>query len=112
MNLLVFAYTSDFDAQVRFWRGALGVSEDLQGPNWAQFRVGDARLAIHRIRDEPRDTDAFRLTVIVDDLEAARERFLEAGASEVRGIQDEAFGRSTIVADPDGRSITLIEEDR
>ncbi len=112
MKLLVFAYAGDFDAQVRFWRAALGVPEDLQGPNWAQFRVGDARLAIHRVRDEPRDTDAFHLSVVVEDLEAALERFLAAGASEVRGIQDEAFGRSAIVADPDGRSITLVEEER
>ncbi len=112
MKLLVFAYAGDFETQVRFWCSALDVPEDMHGPNWAQFRVGDARVAIHRVRDEPRDTDAFHLNIVVDDLEAARERFLAAGASEVRGIQDEAFGQSTIVADPDGRSITLVEEDR
>ena len=70
-NRPIRAYAADFETQVRFWRSALDVPEEMQGPNWAEFRVGDARVAIHRVRDEPRDTDAFHLTIVVDDLESA-----------------------------------------
>jgi catechol 2,3-dioxygenase-like lactoylglutathione lyase family enzyme len=69
---------------------------------------GGGRLALKREDGEARDTKPCRLVFRVDDLEAERDRLVEAGVS-VSGItaNDREHYRDVRFADPEGTPITL-----
>ena len=111
-GLLIYAFSERFEEMARFYRAALGVEGDSAGPSWLAFPFGASRLAFHRqLPDEPQDTNGYRLDLLVDDIDAAVARFEQSGADCIRGIQDEAFGRSAVLRDPEGREFTLVEEE-
>lgn len=49
------------------------------------------------------------LDFAVDDIEAARDRALSAGATAESGITEHAYGRMVLLADPFGHGICLLE---
>lgn len=111
-QLIVYVYSEDFDRICRFYEEALGIAGDRLGPSWCALPTGQSRFAVHRQDPrEPQATDPFRVDFVVEHMEAALERCEAAGAVLIRGIQDEAFGRSALLRDPEGRTFTLIEED-
>lgn len=109
-GLIVFAYSEKFEEMRRFYEQALGVTGKAGGPNWVEFQLGTSSLALHRQPEERQDPRTYNLDVVVGDIAAAVEQFGTAGAQIVRGIQDEAFGKSAVLRDPEGRIITLVEE--
>jgi predicted enzyme related to lactoylglutathione lyase len=110
--MIVYVYSEEFEALCRFYEGALGVKGAQLGPGWCAFSAATARFAVQRQdRTDPQSTAEFRLDFVVEEIESVLGRCKSAGARLVRGIQDEAFGRSAILCDPEGREFTLIEED-
>jgi predicted enzyme related to lactoylglutathione lyase len=111
-RMIVYAYTEEFAALCRFYEEALGVEGEALGPSWCAFSTGPGRFALHRQDSaDPQRIETFRLDFVVDELEDAMARCAAAGARVTRGVQDEAYGRSAILHDPEGREFTLIEED-
>ena len=111
-GLIVFSFTERFEEMRRFYEAVLGVSGRAGGPNWVEFDLGSSKIALHRqVADRPQPLIEYHLDIRVDDIEDATWRFVDAGATVVRGIQDEAFGKSAVVRDLEGRMITLVQED-
>ena len=111
-GLIVFSFTERFEEMRRFYEAALGVPGRGGGPNWVEFDLGPSKFALHRqVTDRPQPLTESPLDVRVDDIEAATQRFVGAGAAVVRGIQDEAFGKSAVVRDLEGRITPLVQED-
>ena len=111
-RLIVYVYSEAFEGLCRFYEDALGVAGARLGPSWCAFATGPSRFAVQRQeRGTPRPTAPFRVDFVVDEIEPALARCTGAGARLVRGIQDEVFGRSAILCDPEGREFTLVEEE-
>ena len=111
-KLIVYVYSDAFDGLCRFYEGALGIPGARLGPGWCAFAHGPSLFAVHRQdRLTPQPIEPFRVDFVVDRIEPALERCKAAGAELVRGVQDESFGRSAILRDPEGREFTLVEED-
>ena len=108
MILMPIVYVRDMDESVAFYE-RLGFEVDIQSrsQNWTELKVGDAAvLALHSAEDG---------TPGRVELSMVAEQPLERIAALVplaRGIADEAFGRSLVLADPNGLEIQVNEHDR
>lgn len=111
-KLTVYVYTSDLERLRRFYEGGLGVAPAAQHGNWLPFDLAGATFALHADRGDPSlDRQRVRLSFEVDDIEAAVARFEAAGATVLRGIADEAFGKRALLEDPEGRQIELVMQE-
>lgn len=114
MTLMTIVYVTDMAASTAFYE-ALGaeVSQVNRTKTWAEFKVGDAILALHASDALPTERFcgldlSFNST---EPLETLAQSFKQAGVSLYREITDEAFGRSLVVKDPDGLPIQINEHD-
>ena len=109
-------FVRDVVASVAFYQ-RLGFSP--AGPvneQWTELRAGDrAVLALHASDGDGPDGPLaghgrVELAFVAPGrLEDVLAELLEAGATIVRGIADEPFGRSLVVADPDGLPLQINE---
>lgn len=114
MTLMTIVYVTDMAASTAFYE-ALGAKASLMNRTrtWAEFRVGDAILALHASGALPTERScgldlSFNST---EPLETLAQSFRQAGVPLYREITDEAFGRSLMVKDPDGLLIQINEHD-
>ncbi|QSB16821.1 VOC family protein [Natronosporangium hydrolyticum] len=124
MTPLPVVYVSDMEKSLRFYR-CLGLAERTRSRSnaWVELSGPDGQLALHRAEgmsppDPPAEpaeaVAAGRVTlafVCPGPLEELAQRLALAGFATRRGIADEAFGRSLVVADPDGLLIQVNEHD-
>ena len=88
----------DLDAQRTFYRGVLGVDESGSGDGWVHFELGANLLELIRRDPSPQyERPRYQVGYTVDDIEAARERLIAAGAEQVSEIEGGADTR-----DPEG----------
>lgn len=111
---------ADAEVSTRFWRDVIGAElEHADGP-YAQFRVGEVHLGLFEaeamsgalgreiVRPEP-GSAGFELGFVVDDVDAAFDELVAAGATPVTPPGDRPWGqRTAYVADPDGYRIELL----
>jgi predicted enzyme related to lactoylglutathione lyase len=110
-GMIVYVFSPQFDELRRFYEEAIGIAGEPAGPNWV-VPLSGSKFALHRqIPEDPQDPNPLRLDFLVGDLDQAIDRCKAAGAKLVRGVQDEAFGRSAILQDPEGREFTLVHEE-
>lgn len=107
-GMTVFFVTSRLDEMTAFYSGGLDIQAERSGPSWASFRLGESEFALHAGRD-PVTTAGAEVSFLVDDLNAATERFRAQGARVDTEPHDEAFGRIAELRDPEGRKFTLVE---
>ncbi len=107
-TLTVFVVTPDIERTRRFYEGGLGVKAASQQGNWLPFSLGDATFALHAMGPDG-DPKRLELSFAVDDIEAAVARFREQGATILRGIADETFGKMATLEDPDGRTFEVVQ---
>jgi len=111
-RMIVYALSEQLGASIRFYEAALGTKGESFGPSWCAFPMGPSRFALLRPdAPQPAHGESFHLDFVVDELDEALARCTAAGARVTRGIQDESFGRSALLRDPEGREFSLIEED-
>lgn len=112
-GLLVFVYSEEFEKLTSFYQEILEVDGKALGPNWMEFPLTPAKFAVHR-QDENDSMDKlpYRFDLLVSDIDSALKKAKTLGAIIKRGIQDEAFGKSAILHDPEGREFMIIEEER
>jgi len=109
MKLQPIVYTTGMEAAVDWYRRMLGSEPAYASDVWTAFAVGDAALGIHRVEEVPAGSKVELSLIATQPLEEVIAR-LEASAVEItRGIQDETFGRSLVVTDPDGTAIQINE---
>jgi lactoylglutathione lyase len=94
----------DLDAGIAFY-GRLGHELVWRRPTSAGLRLPDtdAELVLQAERPDP-ETD-----LLVDDADAAVERFVAAGGSAVVEPFDIEIGRCAVVADPWGNRLVLLD---
>jgi catechol 2,3-dioxygenase-like lactoylglutathione lyase family enzyme len=104
MILMPIVYVTDMERSLAFYE-PLGFEPQTRGSHWSELRAGDrAVLALHLA-----DATGMELALVAEGrLEGVQER--RAGAL-ARPIADEAFGRSLLLRDPDGRTLQVNEHD-
>jgi catechol 2,3-dioxygenase-like lactoylglutathione lyase family enzyme len=106
----VYYWTRDMDRAVAFYETVLGLPvSSRSGDEWAEFRAGPIRFALHRTEDtsvSPSGTVVFR----VPDLDEARWSLEQRGVV-FDGHESEvpAVARFATFHDPDGNPVQLIE---
>ena len=104
---VVFFMTEMLEEMKQFYAKALKKEGKQYGPNWCQYRLSeDCIFALHASETSSKHPV---FSFEVDDIEASFESFRSAGANVIQGIQDEGFGKTVELQDPEGRKITLVE---
>lgn len=114
-RLHAFLFVSDMRRSVEFYRTLLRAEPAYESEHWTEFRIGDARLGLHKWTSDgsvPACTGA-RVFFEVDDLDAERGRLEKAGI-RLRGeiVELEGAGRDLEFEDPDGHVLELWEPPR
>lgn len=111
MRLQPIVYTKDMTKAITWYGNVLGLVPSYQSDVWTTFDVGGAYLAIHRVDGDLANESRIGISLVATDpLEDLMQRWSATGQVEVvRGIQDETFGRSLLLADPDGTFIQVNE---
>jgi catechol 2,3-dioxygenase-like lactoylglutathione lyase family enzyme len=107
MILMPILFVDDVEASVAFYaRLGFGVEQCSRSLGWAELQAGDgALLALHATHAG--QSPGMELSMVAEEP-------LERLAGELpvaRGVADEAFGRSIVLRDPDGRDLQINEHD-
>jgi catechol 2,3-dioxygenase-like lactoylglutathione lyase family enzyme len=109
MILMPVVYVRDMDESVAFYE-RLGFAVDIRSRSqmWTELKTAEgAVLALHA-SENGYEPGRVELSMIAEQpLELVAEL-----ATVARGIADEAFGRSLVLADPNGLQIQVNEHDR
>jgi catechol 2,3-dioxygenase-like lactoylglutathione lyase family enzyme len=106
---------SDLGRSVQFYRDKLGLHPIIQTSEWAEFLVGDARVALQAATDSggAAGGTAVAGTVSVgfevDDVVEAHEVLRAAEVRFKRAPAEHEFGALAVLEDPDHCPITLFE---
>ena len=111
MRIQPIIYTHDSPRSVAWYSKVLEVEPSHVSEMWSTFEVGGATLAIHKVDgDLPPESRVAISLVAAEPLEKLVERWSSVPEIEIlRGIEDETFGRSLLLSDPDATVIQVNE---
>jgi len=111
MRLQPIVYTKDMTQAITWYGHVLGLLPSYVSNVWSTFDVGDAYLAIHRVDGDLANESRIGISLVATlPLEDLIQRWSSTDEVEVvRGIQEETFGRSLLLTDPDGTVIQVNE---
>lgn len=109
MRLQPIVYTTDLEAAVDWYGRVLGTAPNYRSAVWTTFGVGSGSLAIHRVDAAPEGSKVALSLIATEPLEEVLARVEPFDVVVERGIQDETFGRSIVLRDPDGLAIQVNE---
>jgi predicted enzyme related to lactoylglutathione lyase len=103
---------------VEFYGKALGLSVVKVESGWAQFKTGEQTFWIMKapagpegqiLRDYRRHWTPIHLDFVVDDIDQAVERVIQAGGKLEGEIRRSAGGAIANVSDPAGNGVDLVQ---
>lgn len=111
---LIMILVSDIRRSVQFYRDQLGLTLTAESSEWAEFQVGEDRVALQAGGDSsvPCMTQAagrMSISFEVDDVVEAYEILRAADVPFVRPPAEQEFGMLAVLSDPDGNQIMLFE---
>ena len=102
MNLQPIVYVTDMSTAISFFEKVLGRPPVYRSAIWSSFSVGSATLGLHRTNELPSHSRVELSLISEAPLESVIEQLAAVGITPKRGIQDETFGRSLVLEDPNG----------
>ena len=109
VKLQPIIYTTEMDHTVDWYAMVLNARPAYRSDVWTSFSVGGANLGIHRVDQLPNGSRV-ELSLVADvPLEELLRDFAAHTVTVERGIQEETFGRSLVVKDPDGSLVQISE---
>lgn len=123
-GLRVCIDVDDLDRGVAFYTRALGLEQGRRlGDEWAELLGGPCPIDVlakppgtaalptgtRGLRDYERHWTPVHLDFVVEDIDESVRRAVSAGATLERGVQDKAWGRHAILADPFGHGFCLLQ---
>jgi predicted enzyme related to lactoylglutathione lyase len=123
MNLLVNIDVDDVDRAVAFYTAAFGLRIGRRfGADGVELLGGSAPLYLLRkpagsaasrassdVRHYARHWTPVHLDIVVDDIDAAVQRALQAGATQEAPVSTSSWGRLALMADPFGHGFCLVQ---
>lgn len=111
MRLQPIVYTTSMDRAVDWYAAVLGDDPVYRSDVWTSFEVGGSDLALHRVDRLPEGSRVELSLVAGESLEALVERLGSRDIPLERGIEEETFGRSLVLRDPEGLVIQVNEHE-
>lgn len=111
MRLQPIVYTTSMDRVVDWYAAVLGCNPVHRSDVWTSFSADGATLALHRVEELPEGSRVELSLVATESLEALVSRLTSSGIAIERGIQEETFGRSLLLRDPEGLAIQVNEHE-
>ena len=109
MKLQPIIDTTEMDQTVDWYSTVLSTRPAYRSDVWTSFSVGGANLGIHRVDQLPSESRV-ELSLVADvPLEELLHDFAAQAVTVERGVQEETFGRSLVVKDPDGLLVQINE---
>ncbi len=108
----------DVDRAIEFYGRGLGLTVVEHHPDWTQVKLGDQTFWIMKVaegsqgqisRDYRRHWTPVHLDFIVDDIDDAARRAVDAGGKLEREIQRKPNGGLANVSDPSGNGVDLVQ---
>ena len=123
MNVLINIDVDDVDRAVRFYTDAFGLRVSRRfGADGVEMLGATAPLYLLRkpagsaasrvssdVRHYARHWTPVHLDIVVDDIDAAVQRALAAGATQEAPVSTSAWGRLALMADPFGHGLCLVQ---
>lgn len=123
MDLLVNIDVSDLDAAVQFYTSAFDLKVSRRfGADGVELSGGSAPIYLlvkaagsaasprtDQVRDYRRHWTPVHLDVVVQDVEKAVQRALDAGAILEKPIRSSSWGKLALMADPFGNGFCLVQ---
>ncbi|MDH3540268.1 MAG: VOC family protein [Acidimicrobiia bacterium] len=109
MKLQPIVYTTNMERAVDWYGKVLAANPIYTSDIWTSFAVGDAALGIHHVEERAAASNVELSLIATSPLEEVHGRLVAAGIAIERGIQDEPFGRSLLLRDPDGSAVQVNE---
>jgi predicted enzyme related to lactoylglutathione lyase len=111
---LTIILVSDLKRSIKFYRDQLGLTLTAETSEWAEFRIGESRLALQAGGDPSlpnphRAAGYVSFSFEVDDVVEAYEVLKAAGVAFSHPPAEQDFGMLAVLHDPDGRDIMLFE---
>lgn len=111
---LTIIHVSDLRRSVHFYRDLLGLQLTAETSQWAEFQIGECRLALQGGADPtltiPHKAAGYlSFSLEVDDVIEAYEVLKASGVEFVRPPAEHEFGMLAVMRDPDARDIMLFE---
>ncbi len=113
MQVVTIIYVTDMERSVAWYRELLPDATLVSSsPYWTELSLGGgASLALHAADTVERGTQVGVALTADRDLESLRGDLAARGVTISRAIQDEPFGRSMVIQDPDALPIQVNEHD-
>lgn len=112
MKITPIVWVTDIERSLEFYRRLGGVPiPETRSENWADLRMGDGKLSLHRTDALP-EAEPPRISLCFEvrpPLEETRDRLVEAGLELEGDIREESFGRFVGLRDPDGLWVQIDE---
>ena len=108
MQLQTIVYVTDMERSIGFYERLGFVVAYRGGPVWTAFQGRDGVLALHLVEELPAGSRVAVSLVADSSLESTVESLAAVGI-EAAPIEEQPFGRSTVVHDPDGLAIQINE---
>jgi len=105
--------THNLDRALKFYRDALGLELLLQTEEWVEFKMGDQRLALRRIDASqpltPAQPTGAMIWLKACPIETTVTYLKSININFIKGLTEFSYGKTSIIADPDGNAIGLYE---
>ena len=103
MHLQPIVYATNMQRSIEWYEQLLNQSTSMRSDHWTTFDVGGATLALHHSDEAQGAGDVGLSLVVTEPLETVAARM------NVDQIDEQPFGRSFTVVDPDGTRIQVNE---
>ncbi|GAA1327190.1 VOC family protein [Brachybacterium rhamnosum] len=112
---LFLVYVRDAERSTAFYRGLLGIEPVFTSPRYVAFEVAPGVLfalwtgrSEHAVPGTPRTSEVgLMLPGPAAEIDKLHERWVAQGVRSVEPPTDEVFGRTFVVADPDGNLLRV-----
>jgi uncharacterized glyoxalase superfamily protein PhnB len=109
VKLQPIIYTEDMKRAVDWYGTVIGSEPAFRSDMWTSFDLDGATLGIHRA-DSLAERGRVELSLVTTEpLEAVLLRLADHGIEPKQAIQDQPFGRSIVLDDPDGTPVQVNE---
>lgn len=110
MKPVAIVYVTNMERSVDWYRRAFPAAELVStSPFWTEFDAAGGTFALHVTSDVERGTQLGLAFTADRSLEAIVSDWDSFGIEPSRGVEDEPFGRSVVITDPDDLSIQINE---
>ncbi len=106
----VILLVSDMKRSIKFYRDTLGMKLKKQSKDWTEFSEGGTVLALHPAsRKKIKKNNSMLVGFSVSDFDDVVNGLKKKKAKFYKKPKDEPFGKHTIIQDPDGHLISIVQ---